>query len=117
MEPLVVLVTAGSADEAGRIAQALVDERLAACVNVVPGLRSIYRWQGQVESADETLLIVKTTRDVLPALTARVQALHSYTVPEVIAFPVVGGSAAYLDWLGEQVGSAGAPAERPSRDG
>ena len=106
MEPLIVLVTASSPEEAWRIAQALVDERLAACVNVLPGVRPVYRWQGQMVTAGETLLIVKTTRDVLQALTARVRALHSYTVPEVVAVPIVDGSPPYLDWLVEQVGKA-----------
>jgi periplasmic divalent cation tolerance protein len=103
MEPLVVLVTASSPDEAARLARALVDERLAACVNVIPGLRSIYRWQGQVEEADEVLLIVKTARHLLAPLTERVRTLHSYSVPEVIALPITGGSAPYLEWLAAQV--------------
>ncbi|MGQ0569555.1 MAG: divalent-cation tolerance protein CutA [Armatimonadota bacterium] len=104
-EPLAVLVTASSADEALCIARALVDERLAACVNVVPGLQSIYRWQGQVEQADEVLLVVKTVRHLLQAVVERVLTLHSYTVPEVIALPVQGGSAAYLAWVGDSVRS------------
>lgn len=103
MEPLVVLVTASSPEEAARVAHALVDEKLAACVNVVPGLRSIYRWQGRVEHAEEVLLIIKTGRHVLTALTERVRALHSYTVPEVIALPVVVGAAPYLEWLAGEV--------------
>jgi len=103
VEPIVVLVTASSSEEAARLAQALVDERLAACVNVVPGLRSIYRWQERVETADEVLLIVKTARHLLPAATHLVQSLHSSTVPEVIALPIVGGAAPYLDWLAGQV--------------
>lgn len=108
MEPLVVLVTASSPEEAARVARALVDERLAACVNIVPGLRSIYRWQGRVEDATEVLLIVKTARHVLSALTERVRALHSYTVPEVIALPITGGDAPYLEWLmGEVRAEAG----------
>lgn len=107
MEPLVVLVTASSSEEAARLARALVDEKLAACVNIVPGLRSIYRWQGQLEDTEEVLLIVKTGRHVLSALTERVRALHSYTVPEVIALPIVGGAASYLEWLAGEVREAG----------
>lgn len=99
MEPLVVLVTASSADEAARLAHALVDEKLAACVNVIEGLRSIYRWQGQVEDAAEVLLVIKTGRHLLNALVERVRALHSYTMPEVIALPITGGSGPYLEWL------------------
>lgn len=107
MEPLVVLVTASSSEEAARLARALVDEKLAACANIIPGLRSIYRWQGQVEDTEEVLLIVKTERHVLSALTERVHALHSYTVPEVIALPIVGGAASYLAWLAGEVLEAG----------
>lgn len=98
-EPLVVLVTASGRDEADRVASALVEEGLAACVNVVPGVRSVYRWQGRVERADELLLVIKTARHLLTDLVARVTGLHSYTVPEVVALPIRGGSAAYLDWL------------------
>jgi periplasmic divalent cation tolerance protein len=103
VEPIVVLVTASNPEEAARLAQALVDERLAACVNVVPGLRSVYRWQGRVEEADEVLVIIKTARHLLPATTRRVESLHSYTVPEVIALPIIGGAAPYLEWLAGQV--------------
>jgi periplasmic divalent cation tolerance protein len=98
-----VLVTAGSGDEAATIARALVDERLAACANIVSGITSIYRWQGRVEQASETLLIIKTDRRQLDALVGRVRALHSYTVPEVVALAIDGGSAPYLRWLDEEV--------------
>jgi periplasmic divalent cation tolerance protein len=104
MEYAVVLVTSGSADEAARISRTLVEERLAACVNIVPGLRSIYRWQGRIEEADEWLLVVKTARHALDRVVARVRSLHVYSVPEVVALPIDGGSAEYLRWLGEQVG-------------
>jgi periplasmic divalent cation tolerance protein len=100
-EAIVVLVTAGSEDEAARIGGALVTERLAACVNVVGPIRSIYRWQGAVEDAREWLLVAKARATDLAALEARVRALHSYEVPEVLALPVYGGSAAYLSWLDE----------------
>ncbi len=103
MEPLVVLVTASNPDEAARLAQALVNERLAACVTIIPGLRSIYRWQGRVETADEVLLVAKTARHLLAAVTERVRALHSYSVPEVIALPITGGAVPYLEWLTAQV--------------
>jgi periplasmic divalent cation tolerance protein len=98
---IVVLVTAGSADEAARIGRTLVEERLAACVNVVGPIRSIYRWQGAIEEAAEHLLVVKARAVDLAALDARIRALHSYDVPEVLALPVGGGSAAYLAWLDE----------------
>ncbi len=103
MDPIVVLITASTPEEAERIAGALVSERLAACANLLPGVASTYRWQGAVERAAETLLIVKTTRERLEALTERVRALHSYTVPEVVALPVVGGNPAYLRWVEESV--------------
>lgn len=98
-EPLVVLVTASDLDEADGVASALVEERLAACVNVVPGVRSVYRWQERVERADELLLVIKTSRHLLNDLVTRVADLHSYTVPEVVALPIGGGSDDYLDWL------------------
>ena len=94
-----VLVTAPSAEKAGEIARALVEERLAACGNVVPGLRSIYRWEGRVQDDAEALLLLKTTRRRLPALRARVLALHPYEVPEVLALPVEAGHPPYLEWI------------------
>lgn len=96
---VVVLVTAGSAEEGRRIGRAMVEERLAACVNVVGPIRSIYRWEGAVEEADEHLLVMKARAADVPALTGRVRALHSYDVPEVVALPLTGGSEAYLAWL------------------
>lgn len=96
---LVVLVTAPSAAKAARIARALVGERLAACGNVVPRLRSLFRWEGKVQDAAEALLILKTTRRRFPALRARVLALHPYQVPEILALTVEAGNAAYLDWI------------------
>jgi len=102
-EPLVVLMTAGSQEEAERIAQALVAEMLAACVNVVPGVISMYRWEGKVQRDQEWLLVAKSRRDVLERLVQRVQALHSYDVPEIIALPLAGGSEPYLRWLDSAV--------------
>jgi len=94
-----VLCTCPDAETARGIARTLVEERLAACVNVVPGLHSTYRWQGAVESADEVLLLAKTTQDRFPALRDRLVALHPYELPEVIAVDVAAGSPAYLDWV------------------
>ena len=102
-EFIVVYVTAGSADEADRLARSLVDERLAACVNRINSVQSVYRWQGKVEQSEEELLIIKTSRDRFAALEKRVRELHSYSVPEVIALPVIEGSSNYLKWLKEQV--------------
>lgn len=97
----VVLVTApgGEAEALGR---ALVGERLAACVNIVPGARSIYRWEGEVQADEEALLVIKTTETRLGALVERVNALHPYDLPEVLALPAEGGSTAYLEWVAEE---------------
>ncbi len=102
-ESLVVLVTASEMETAARIGRTLVEERLAACANLVPGLRSIYRWQDAIHDDAEALLIIKTTAACLERLTARVTELHPYETPEVLALPVAGGAAAYLAWLGQQV--------------
>lgn len=96
---VVILVTTGSADEAERIGRTLVDERLIACANIIPGVRSIYRWQDAVEDATEHLLILKARAADVAALDVRVRALHSYDVPEVIVLPVTSTSAAYGAWL------------------
>jgi periplasmic divalent cation tolerance protein len=98
-DAIVVLVTVPTTERAAEIARALVEERLAACGNVVPGLRSIYRWEGKVQEDDEALLLLKTTRARFDALRDRVLALHPYDVPEVIALAVEAGSAAYLGWI------------------
>jgi periplasmic divalent cation tolerance protein len=98
-ELVAVLVSAPDAETARRIGRALVEERLAACVNVVPGVSSIYRWRGAVEEAAEVLLVVKTRAARADALAARVQALHPYELPEVVVLPVRGGSRAYLQWV------------------
>src|SRR5437762_12724975 len=102
LEFIIVYVTAGSAKEAEQLAQALVGEKLAACVNRIKSIQSTYRWQGQVEQSEEELLIIKTRRDLFAALEKRVRELHSYSVPEIIAVPLVVGSAGYLSWLQEQ---------------
>lgn len=96
---LVVLVTAPDADVAERLVTTAVEERLAACGNIVPGLTSIYRWEGAVERAGEVLILFKTTAALLPRLSARVSELHPYDVPEVLAVPVAGGLETYLQWL------------------
>lgn len=100
---LVVLVTVPSRDDGERLAGALIGESLAACVNIVGPIRSVYRWQGEVTRDDEHLLLIKTTRPGYPALETRVRALHTYENPEVIALPVERGAAAYVEWVGRQV--------------
>ena len=98
-QPIIVLVTAGSAECAETIARALVSERLAACVNVFTGVRSIYRWEGDVTTDAEWMLLIKTVRGRFDSVEARVKSLHAYELPEVIAFDVVEGSKPYLEWL------------------
>lgn len=98
-DEIIVLITASSEAEAAKIGAALVDERLAACVNIVPGVRSLFFWEGKTQDERELLLICKSRQPLLERIIARVKSLHSYTVPEVIALPVAGGSEDYLRWL------------------
>ncbi len=102
-ELIVVYVTVGSSAEGDRLAHALVEERLAACVNRIRPVQSIYRWQGQVERSEEELLIIKTKSGLFDRLKKRVQDLHSYSVPEIIALPITEGNEDYLKWLDEQL--------------
>ena len=104
---VIVFVTASSDDEARRLGQTLVAERLAACVNVIGPVRSIYRWAGEVREDAEHLLLVKARREDVDALAARVRALHSYEVPEVVALDVTAGSAPYLAWVFEVTARGG----------
>ncbi|MCB9556120.1 MAG: divalent-cation tolerance protein CutA [Deltaproteobacteria bacterium] len=103
---LCVLATA-PVQEAPQLARALVTERLAACVNMLPAVRSIYRWQGEICDDQEALLLIKTTAERFAALRDRLVELHSYDVPEVIALPVQGGNAPYLSWVRESCSAAG----------
>lgn len=100
---VVVLCTLPSPEVAAEVARAVVGERLAACVNLVPAVRSIYRWEGAVEDATETLAIIKTTAEGYAALAARVTELHPYAVPELLALPVAAGHAPYLAWVAASV--------------
>ena len=102
--PLVtVLMTAPDAEIAERLGRTLVEERLAACANVVPGVISLYRWEGNMQRDDEVLVILKTTDEAFEALKARAVALHPYDVPEVLALSVVDGHGPYLDWVRAEV--------------
>ena len=103
-EELIVLVTVPTRADGERIAEALVGDQLAACVNVIGPIGSIYRWQGEVRRDEEHLLLIKTTRARYAALEARVKALHGYDVPEVVAVPIERGSAEYLEWLRSMTG-------------
>lgn len=101
-DSIVIFVTAGSAAEAETIAKALVEEQLAACVNILSPIRSIYCWDGKLADEQEWLLLIKTRAERFSAVEARIKALHSYQVPEVIALPIVQGSEGYLRWLREE---------------
>jgi periplasmic divalent cation tolerance protein len=100
----VVLTTSGSPDEARKLAHALVERRLAACVNIIPRISSVYRWQGKVEEAEEFLLLIKTTEAAFEQVRQTIRELHSYELPECIALPVEDGSLEYLKWIEDSVG-------------
>jgi len=100
---VVVLVTAPTSEEAESIATRLLEQRLIACANLVAGLRALFWWEGKIDHAEETLLLLKTRRDLIGAVTGAVREMHSYEVCEVIALPIIGGSAAYLRWIDDTV--------------
>jgi periplasmic divalent cation tolerance protein len=95
----IVLTTTADAEEAGRMGRAFIEEQLAACATVIPAVHSIYRWQGEIESSTESLLLLKTSQERLSALEARLHELHSYKTPEFLVLPVEAGSQMYLEWL------------------
>jgi len=100
-DPIVVLVTCGSEEEALKIANILVEDRLAACVNLVAPIRSIYRWEGKIWDEKEWLLVIKTQKHRFEELEKKVKSLHSYSVPEIISLSITEGSSAYLNWIRE----------------
>jgi periplasmic divalent cation tolerance protein len=103
-DKIVVLSTCATEEEAEKLARVLVEARVAACVTMVPGVRSVYRWQGAIESAAECLLIIKSSRQLFESLRMALEEAHVYDVPELLAVPVVEGSANYLNWLEGQLG-------------
>jgi len=105
-DKVVILVTAGKLTEAKRIARRLVDSKLAACVNILPRVQSIYRWQGKVADEKEFLILIKSRRDLFSELRAAVLKLHSYTTPEIVCLPIVDGLPDYLQWVGDSVKQA-----------
>jgi periplasmic divalent cation tolerance protein len=104
-ELIVVLATASSTHEAETLARLVLEARLAACVNLVPGVESMYWWEGKLEHGREVLMVIKTQRALLEPLTAALKSAHSYSVPEVIALPIVGGNPDYLAWVGAETSS------------
>jgi periplasmic divalent cation tolerance protein len=108
-DKIVVLSTCAGAEEAETIARSLLEQRLAACVSIVPGVRSIYRWRGQLESASEHLLIIKTSHERAEPLRAALERLHSYEVPEFLVLNVAAGSPAYLEWLDRELAAEAGP--------
>lgn len=98
-ECCVVLVTVSGREKAGKIADALVAENLVACCNLIPGIQSVYRWKGEICRDEETLMVLKTRRDLFEQLRQRVAELHDYEVPEIIALPIIAGHQPYLDWI------------------
>lgn len=108
----VALTTVAGEEDAVRLARALLDRRLAACVNVLPGVRSLYRWKGVIEDDREHLLVIKTSAGRYPALAAALEELHPYEVPELLALPIEAGAEKYLSWLGSSVS-----ADSPERSG
>ncbi len=105
MGHIVVFVTAGSMEEGAKVARTLVEEGLAACVNIVPTVRSIYRWKGEVCDEEEVLMVMKTREDLFERLKARVRGLHSYEIPEIIALPIKKGLKEYLEWMDDALSS------------
>ncbi|MCK5434112.1 MAG: divalent-cation tolerance protein CutA [Dehalococcoidales bacterium] len=100
---VVLLITASNIEEANKIAEVLLNQRKAACVNIVPGVSSLFWWQDKLDSAQESLLIVKTKASLLPEVISLVNGVHSYDVPEIIALPIVGGNQDYLEWIDKEV--------------
>ncbi len=105
-DKIVILSTCATAEDAERIARALVEQRLAACVNVLPGVRSFYRWKGEVESAGEYLLVIKSSRLLFDDLRIALEKAHPYEVPEVVALPIADGARNYLNWLQQSLGNS-----------
>ncbi len=102
-DKIVVLTTCETEEEASTIARTLVEKRLAACVNIMPSVKSIYRWKDKIEDASEILLIIKSRRDLFDALRTEISKIHSYELPELIAIPIVDGSESYLTWLDREL--------------
>jgi len=103
---IVIFVTASSKQEAQKIARLLIKNKLVACVNIIPGIKSLFWWQGKVDEANESLLIIKSRKSALPGVIKLVKSIHSYEVPEIIALPIIAGDKNYLKWLNESLGKS-----------
>jgi periplasmic divalent cation tolerance protein len=101
--PVLASTTTAKAEDAGKIATQLVERKLAACVQIVEPITSVYRWQGKIESEREILLLIKSTRDLIPDIAELLDEIHPYEVPELVAMPIIGGSTSYLSWLEDSV--------------
>lgn len=102
-DKIIALTTCDSEEQAKRIAHRLIEQRLAACVNIVSNVRSVYRWKEKIEDAAEFLLVIKSRRDLFAALRAEIERIHTYEIPEIIAIPIVDGSEAYLGWFDREL--------------
>lgn len=105
-DKIVVLTTCETAAQANQIAHQLVELRLAACVNIMPGVNSVYRWKGKVEESTELILVIKSRRELFAGVRAEIEKLHSAEVPEIVALPIVEGSELYLSWMDHELGPA-----------
>ena len=110
---VVIMVTSRSRRECRKIARRLIDEKLAACVNITQGVQSVYRWEGKVTQGKEFLMFIKTTRELFPEIRTEISLIHSYHTPEIICLPIIDGSRNYLQWMGESVRK---PAEPQAAD-
>ncbi len=110
-DKIVILVTAGSLRESKKIARHLVEERLAACVNIAAPVQSLYRWKGKVNEDREFLMVIKSSRELFGEIQAAIRKLHSYTTPEIICLPIVDGSPDYLQWIADSVQQVSEPPE------
>ncbi len=106
MQPIMVYMTAESMDQAKTIARELISNRLAACVNILDSMQSLYWWEGKVEESGEVVVLAKTRAELLPVLTERVQAVHSYDCPCIVSWPITDGHQPFLDWIGRETASA-----------
>ncbi|HZT68444.1 MAG TPA: divalent-cation tolerance protein CutA [Terriglobia bacterium] len=104
-DKVVIMVTAASRRECRKIARRLIDEKLAACVNITQPIQSVYRWEGKIEQSKEFLMFIKTNRDLFPQIKAEIALIHSYHTPEIICLPIIDGSPNYLQWISDSVRS------------